>query len=67
MLYPYDIFYLRASQIKKDLSRWISLIISNKTGDNARVSGFIALSGESADYSLIWVHCNIYFKTRQIF
>ena len=28
---------------KKDLSLRISLIISNKTGDSARVSGFIAL------------------------
>lgn len=40
-------------KIKKDLSLRISLIISNKTGVCARVSGFITPRVKGADYSLI--------------
>ena len=54
-------------KIKKDLSLRISLIISNKTGVCARVSGFITPRVKGADYSLICLHFIIIARYRQIF
>ena len=54
-------------KIKKDLSLRISLIISNKTGVCARVSGFITPRVKGADYSLICLPFIIIARYRQIF
>lgn len=62
-----DIVLFRLSENKKGLSLRISLIISNKTGVCARVSGFITPRVKGADYSLICLHFIIIARYRQIF